>query len=287
MKYLEIDFSIECAPEVIEDARALLADAAGDAGCESFEDTPNGLKAFAQTDNWNEEQIAKAIDDFLIPDVNISYTIKNADDKDWNKEWEEQGFEPINIDDKLLICDAKKSLPDTKDKNIDHIFIDAKLAFGTGTHETTRMIASTLLHLDLKDKRILDCGCGTGILGIIAAKYGAKAVVGYDIDEWSVENSQHNLAINNVENIEIYHGDAHVLNHISGVFDIVTANINRNIILNDIATFKSVMKKDSLLILSGFYQADIPIILEHAKALGMEEYGRKNDNDWACLILTT
>ena len=202
MKYLEIDFSIECAPEVIEDARALLADAAGDAGCESFEDTPNGLKAFAQTDNWNEEQIAKAIDDFLIPDVKISYTIKNADDKDWNKEWEEQGFEPINIDDKLLICDAKKSLPDTKDKNIDHIFIDAKLAFGTGTHETTRMIASTLLHLDLKDKRILDCGCGTGILGIIAAKYGAKAVVGYDIDEWSVENSQHNIAINNVENIE-------------------------------------------------------------------------------------
>lgn len=116
MKYLEIDFSIECAPEVIEDARALLADAAGDAGCESFEDTPNGLKAFAQTDNWNEEQIAKAVDEFLIPDVNISYTIKNADDKDWNKEWEEQGFEPINIDDKLLICDAKKSLPDTKDK---------------------------------------------------------------------------------------------------------------------------------------------------------------------------
>ena len=204
MKYLEIDFSIECAPEVIEDARALFADAAGDAGCESFEDTPSGLKAFAQTDNWNEEQIAKAIDDFLIPDVNISYTIKNADDKDWNKEWEEQGFEPINIDDKLLICYAKKSLPDTKDKNIDHIFIDAKLAFGTGTHETTRMIASTLLHLDLKDKRILDCGCGTGILGIIAAKYGAKAVVGYDIDEWSVENSQHNIAINNVENIEAW-----------------------------------------------------------------------------------
>ena len=287
MKYLEIDFSIECAPEVIEDARALLADAAGDAGCESFEDTQNGLKAFAQTDNWNEEQIAKAIDDFLIPDVNISYTIKNADDKDWNKEWEEQGFEPINIDDKLLICDAKKSLPDTKDKNIDHIFIDAKLAFGTGTHETTRMIVSTLLHLDLKDKRVLDCGCGTGILGIVASKYGAKTVIGYDIDEWSVENSQHNIAINNVENIDIYHGDAHVLNHISGVFDIVVANINRNIILNDIATFKSVMNKDSLLILSGFYQTDIPTILEHAKALGMEEYGRKNDGDWACLILTT
>lgn len=287
MKYLEIDFSITCGAEVLEDARALLADAAGEAGCESFEDTPNGLKAFAQTDNWNEEVIVKAIEEFLIPDVTISYTIKDADNKDWNQEWEEQGFEPINIDNKLLICDAKKSLPDTEDKKIDHIFIDAKLAFGTGTHETTRMIASTLLHLDLKDKRILDCGCGTGILGIIAAKYGAKAVVGYDIDEWSVENSQHNIAINNVENIEIYHGDAHVLNHISGVFDIVTANINRNIILNDIATFKSVMKKDSLLILSGFYQADIPIILEHAKALGMEEYGRKNDNDWACLILTT
>ena len=287
MKYLEIDFSITCGAEVLEDARALLADAAGEAGCESFEDTPNGLKAFAQTDNWNEEVIVKAIEEFLIPDVTISYTIKDADNKDWNQEWEEQGFEPINIDNKLLICDAKKSLPDIEDKKIDHIFIDAKLAFGTGTHETTRMIVSTLLHLDLKDKRVLDCGCGTGILGIVASKYGAKTVIGYDIDEWSVENSQHNIAINKVENIDIYHGDAHVLNHISGVFDIVVANINRNIILNDIATFKSVMNKDSLLILSGFYQTDIPVILEHAKALGMEEYGRKNDGDWACLILTT
>ena len=286
MKYLEIEFSIDCNTNVAEDVRALLADAAGEAGCESFEDTPNGLRAYVQTDLWNENAMKEAINDFPIANVNIQYSVSDADDIDWNKEWEEQGFTPINIDNKLLICDAKKSLPDTKDDKIDHIFIDAKLAFGTGNHETTRMIVSTLLHFDLTDKRVLDCGCGTGILGIVALKYGAKSVVGYYIDEWSVENSKHNAEINNVENIEIYQGDANVLNHISGVFDIVLANINRNIILNDISTLKSVMHKGSLLILSGFYMTDVPMILDHAKQLGLEEYGRKNEGEWACLVLT-
>ena len=170
MKYLEIEFSIDCITNVAEDVRALLADAAGEAGCESFEDTPNGLRAYVQTDLWNENAMKEAINDFPIANVNIQYSVSDADDIDWNKEWEEQGFTPINIDNKLLICDAKKSLPDTKDDKIDHIFIDAKLAFGTGNHETTRMIVSTLLHLDLTDKRVLDCGCGTGILGIVALK---------------------------------------------------------------------------------------------------------------------
>ena len=133
---------------------------------------------------------------------------------------------------------------------------------------------------------MIDCGCGTGILGIVAAKHGAKRVIGYDIDEWSVENSRHNAALNGVENMEVYHGDANVLNHISGVFDVVMANINRNILLNDLETFKNVMAKGGLLILSGFYVADIPLLLKHARQLGLEEFGRKQEGDWACLILT-
>jgi len=226
-----------------------------------------------------------AIEHFIIPGVHITYTVRNADDKDWNQEWEAQGFEPIDIEGRLLICDAKKPVPATTGKT-EHVFIDAKLAFGTGTHETTRLIASTLLHQNLKDKRVIDCGCGTGILGIVAAKHGAKRVIGYDIDEWSVKNSRHNAALNGVENMEVYHGDANVLNHISGVFDIVMANINRNILLNDLETFKNVMAKGGLLILSGFYLADIPLLLKHARQLGLEEFGRKQEGDWACLILT-
>lgn len=285
MKYFEIDFKLECNPETADDARALLADAAGEAGCESFEDTENGLKAFTQMENWNEDVMKKAIEHFIIPGVHITYTVRNADDKDWNQEWEAQGFEPIDIEGKLLICDAKKPVPATTG-NTEHVFIDARLAFGTGTHETTRLIISTLLHQNLKDKRVIDCGCGTGILGIVAAKYGAKRVIGYDIDEWSVENSRHNAALNGVENMEVYHGDANVLNHISGVFDVVMANINRNILLNDLETFKNVMAKGGLLILSGFYLADIPLLLKHARQLGLEEFGRKQEGDWACLILT-
>ena len=110
MKYFEIDFKLECNPETADDARALLADAAGEAGCESFEDTENGLKAFAQTENWNEDVMKKAIEHFIIPGVHITYTVRNADDKDWNQEWEAQGFEPIDIEGRLLICDAKRPL---------------------------------------------------------------------------------------------------------------------------------------------------------------------------------
>ena len=285
MKYFEISFSIKGNEDVFETARDLLADTAGEAGCESFEETSEGLIAYCQVDNWDEDLIKESIENFIIPNVTISYNVKDADDKDWNQEWEEKGFEPINIDNKIIVCDAKKPLPDDIPANTEHIFIDTKLAFGTGTHQTTRMIVSTLLHLDLHNKSVLDCGCGTGILGIAAAKLGAINVVAYDIDEWSVNNARHNAEINAIENISVYQGDSTVLNHISGVFDIVMANINRNILLNDMPTFKSLMTSNSLLILSGFYQTDIPVLLDKAKELGLEEYGRKQDGEWACLVL--
>jgi ribosomal protein L11 methyltransferase len=149
------------------------------------------------------------------------------------------------------------------------------------------MIVSTLLHSDIEGKRVLDCGCGTGILGITASKLGAQEVVGYDIDEWSVENTRHNAEINKVENMDVLHGDSTVLNHISGVFDIVLANINRNILLQDMHQFRDVMAGNSKLILSGFYEEDVPLLLEKAKELGLEEYGRKTDTNWCCLALTT
>ena len=141
------------------------------------------------------------------------------------------------------------------------------------------------MNLDLDGKRVLDCGCGTGILGITAARLGAKDVVGYDIDEWSVENAKHNAKLNGVENIEIYEGDAHVLNHISGVFDLVMANINRNILLQDMESFKSVMNHGAQLILSGFYEEDVTLLLEKAKTLGLSEKGKKKNGNWICLLL--
>ena len=164
------------------------------------------------------------------------------------------------------------------------IAIDAKMAFGTGTHETTRMIVSSLLDTDLSGKRVIDCGCGTGILGIVAAKLGASEVVSYDIDNWSVENTQHNAKLNGVD-IEVLEGDRNVLSHVSGLFDIVMANINRNILLDDMHAYEDVMQHNGILILSGFYQSDIQMLKEKAAELGLIEVKRLTDGDWCCLIL--
>lgn len=291
MKYYAIKFNIQTSDDMLQVARDLLADSAAEAGCESFEDTDNGLTAYAQQEIWNQEEMDSQIEKFPLLDTKITYTVEDAEDKDWNQCWEDEGFAPIIVDDKIVIYDAKHTTLDelsALNTNAETtIAIDAQLAFGTGTHQTTRMIVSTLLHSDIEGKRVLDCGCGTGILGIAASKLGAQEVVGYDIDDWSVNNTRHNAEINKVENMEVLHGDSTVLNHISGMFDIVMANINRNILLQDMHQFRDVMSGNSTLILSGFYEEDVPLLLEKAKELGLEEYGRKTDDNWCCLALTT
>lgn len=187
-----------------------------------------------------------------------------------------------------MIYDAKHpDLHPTTSADHIEIGIEAKLAFGTGNHETTRMIVSTLLGMNLAKKRVLDCGCGTGILGIACSKMGASEIVGYDIDEWSVNNAQHNAQLNEVDNMEVLFGNATVISHISGMFDVVMANINRNILLEDMKAFRSVLNEGGYLILSGFYTEDIPVLTEKAEELGLREVGRKTDEGWACLILTT
>lgn len=291
MKYYAIKFNIQTSDELMQIAKDLLTDCSAEAGCESFEETDNGIIAYAQQEVWDKEEMDSQIESFPLDNTKITYTIEEAEDKDWNQCWEDEGFDPITVDNKIVIYDAKHTTLDElcsfTDKAPIAIAIDAKLAFGTGTHQTTRMIVSTLIHSDIEGKRVLDCGCGTGILGITASKLGAQEVVGYDIDEWSVENTRHNAEINKVENMDVLHGDSTVLNHISGVFDIVLANINRNILLQDMHQFRDVMAGNSKLILSGFYEEDVPLLLEKAKELGLEEYGRKTDTNWCCLALTT
>ena len=193
-------------------------------------------------------------------------------------------YEPIYIDDLCVIHDTTH-LPDNAGGAMD-VTIDAKLAFGTGNHETTRMIVKTLFEVELKGKSVLDCGCGTGILSIVAAKLGASHVTGYDIDEWSVKNTEHNAELNGVrDDVEVLHGDAHVLTHISGIFNIIIANINRNILLNDMPYFKDVLASGGMLILSGFYEDDIPLLVEKASTLGLLYEGKKTENGWAMIVL--
>lgn len=286
MKYLVAKFKIATSEDLLQVCKDLLADSAAEAGFESFEETQEGLEAYVQKELFDKDSLDASIADFPIEGTDISYTIEDAEDKDWNEEWEEQGFDPICVDDQVLIYDAKhpELHPTTSPDHIE-IGIETKLAFGTGNHETTRMIVSTLLNMNLYKMRVLDCGCGTGILGLVASKLGASEVVGYDIDEWSVENAKHNAQLNGVDNLEVYFGNASVINHISGVFDVVLANINRNILLEDMKSFRGVLNEGGYMILSGFYEEDIPVLLEKAKEFGLYESGRRTDNNWTCLVL--
>ena len=216
-----------------------------------------------------------------------------------SQEGEQEGFEPIEVrcvtdnvtcsDEQLLVIHDGRHLP----SDIDHqpsaimIEIDAHLAFGTGTHETTRMICATLLGTPLKGKRVLDCGCGTGILGICALKLGAAQCTAYDIDEWSVDNTRHNSIINQVDSqLTVMHGDASLLDSQQVSFDLVMANINRNILLQDMSRFVSVMAPGSTLLLSGFYEEDCEMLTHAAQACGLTLNGKKQDDAWAMLIFT-
>jgi ribosomal protein L11 methyltransferase len=280
MKYFEVDFTIS---PYSADASDVLAAMAGEAGFETFEETETGLKGYVQQNLFDVSVLKTALEDFPFEDTTISYDIREAEDRDWNEQWEQEGFEPIVISDNLIIHDGRHLPDSTPDISIE---IEEKLAFGTGTHETTRMICSTLLELQPKG-RVLDCGTGTGILSICALKLGAQEAVGYDIDEWSVDNARHNAVINQVDNrFTSLLGDASILNKVEGSFDLVMANINRNILLNDMPQFVSKMNADATLILSGFYTDDCQILIEKAQTLGLTLQQQKEDQQWACLVLT-
>ena len=286
MKYIQVKFTAE--PDS-QDVRDIIAALAAEVGFDSFTDEPDGLVGYCQEDLFNKETLTEIIQSLPIPDVKVSFEAAKAEDKNWNEEWEKAGFDPIIIDNRCAIIyknmeeEIAATYPQIETIPM-KIVIDAKQAFGTGTHETTQMIVSLLLNQDLKEKRVLDCGCGTGILGIVAAKCGAKEVVSYDIDEWSVRNAEHNAELNGVE-LDVLEGDRRVLSHVSGVFDVILANINRNIILEDIDEFVSVMTTESKIILSGFYEQDAETILQKANELGLKENQRLLNHDWCCLLL--
>lgn len=284
MEYFVADFTITCPPDLIQVARDLVADAAANAGFESFEDTDAGLKGYVQKELLDRAVLDGGLENLFLDDTEVTYTLQDAENKDWNEEWEKTGFDPINIQNKVFICDARKESPEVPEGTIP-VYIYARQAFGTGTHETTRMIISTLLGLDLKDAHVLDCGCGTGILGIVASKLDAEHVASYDIDEWSVDNTRHNAERNGIDNLTVYHGNASVLSHISGLYHIVLANINRNILLNDLPAFKEMLYPGGTIIISGFYEEDAPLLLEKAESLGLHEVNRVTDSGWCCLIL--
>ena len=289
MKYNKTLFIISCEDVLLQSVRELLMDACAEIGYESFEEEDKKVYAYIQTSLYDKAKVDEMLHHFPIPNISITYETEELEEQNWNEEWEKQGFETININNKVFIYDARNNADEAEkltQENTINIGIEAKQAFGTGTHETTRMVIASLLNLSLQGKRVLDCGCGTGILGITASKLGASDVIGYDIDEWSVTNSEHNAQLNKVTNMEVLHGDSNILSHVCGFFDVVIANINRNILLADIPHFVNVMAETSTLILSGFYTEDISLLVEKAKEYGFHEYAHQEENNWACVSFT-
>ena len=289
MKYFEVAFTLS---PYSTDACDVLAALAGEVGFETFMETEDGLTGYVQQALFNEQTLKETIEDFPFDGISINYNVREAEDKDWNEQWEQEGFEPIEVRRKMeegrgiIIHDGRHLPVNISDQDIT-IEIDAKLAFGTGTHETTRMICSTLLDLfgNLSPLKVLDCGTGTGILAICALKLGASEAVGYDIDEWSADNARHNAVINRVDDrFTSLLGDVNILKEVEGSFDLVMANINRNILLADMPMMHEKMAPGAQLILSGFYTADIPMLTEKAQSLGMKLVAQEEDNDWACVV---
>ena len=286
MKYFVANFKIECEAELMQPARELLSAAACEAGFEAFEDTDDGLLGYVQRPMYDKEALDAAIADYMPEGAAVSYAVEEVPDQNWNQGWEDEGFEPIGVSDNLVIYDAKHTDREmfAGDDGVMRIFIEARNAFGTGTHQTTRMILRRLLAMDVQGKSVLDCGCGTGILGITASRLGANPVLGYDIDEWSADNAQHNAALNGVENMSVMLGDASVLDNVEDRFDIVIASINRNILIADMPAFRAHMKEGAQLILSGFYEADVPMIEAAAKEHGLSLCDVVTDEEWACAL---
>ena len=307
MKYFEVNFRIEAPAELMQTARDILSAMAGEAGFETFEETDEGLTGYVQQQLLDREALDELTRDFPLPSSTVSYAIYEAEYRDWNEQWEQQGFEPIVVD-RYIIHDGRHlpspsptPAPSPEGRGaaavkatpsggglVGAIEIHARQAFGTGTHETTRMMVSTLAAMELKGKRVLDCGTGTGILAIVALKGGAREAVGYDIDEWSTGNARHNAALNGVDSrFTVMLGDVSVLQNVEGTFDVVLANINRNILLADMPAMAAKLAPGGTLVLSGFLAADVPLLIAKAKDLGLSLMAEKKEAAWRCLVFTS
>lgn len=266
MKYSVATFVLNPYSEAAGD---VLAASLANIGFDTFVPTQEGVVAYVQTSLLDEDAIAVLVNDFPLPDLAITYSLADAPDENWNATWEqEHTFVPVE-------------LPGGK-----QVVVVPRQAFGSGEHATTRMMIQLLSSLDLQGATIIDAGCGTGILGFAAMLLGAKELVAYDIDEWSVSNARDNLCLNeiNPDNVDLRLGDVNVLTEADKA-DVLLANINRNILLADLPSFVAHTRPGGRILLSGFYDADVPLLIEKASEHGLALAAQLSDGEWRALSL--
>lgn len=264
-----------------EDATDYLAAVLGDIGFESFVPDSTGLTAYIKADLFSREEIDVSLEDFPF-EGKRNVEAKFVEGQDWNAEWEKNYFKPIIVGDQCVIHSSFHT--DIPKVEYD-IVIDPKMAFGTGHHATTSLIIGRLLQTDLEGKSVIDMGTGTGILAILAAMRGAGPVYGIEIDGFAYDNAVENTKLNNHDEITLINGDASALDGLPAV-DVFIANINRNVITADIDKYAAHLNSGGIMLLSGFYEHDIPVVMEAAGRYGLSEDGHEVKGDsWTCLKL--
>lgn len=277
--YVEARFDVSPCDETSTD---LLAALLCEKGYESFVPDETGLTAYVKQELFDADAFKEVVNDFPMEAV-IDVKWSTVEGRDWNAEWEKNYFQPIVVDDLCVIHSSfHKDIPSMPYD----IVIDPKMAFGTGHHQTTSLIIRRLLQLPIEGKRVIDMGTGTGILAILAAMRGAAKVDAIEIDAFAHVNAVENVKINNHPEINVILGDASALESLDNA-DIFIANINRNIITGDLKSYASRLNHGGIMLLSGFYENDIPVIMEEAVKYGLKEVTHTTCDNWACLQLTT
>lgn len=276
MQYSQSTFNISANQSFVKD---IWINRLSELGYESFVDLDNNdILAYIQTSQFDSDMLNNALNDFHYEGITYVKT-ELCEDKDWNEEWEKNYFQPIIINDDCIIHSSFQK-PDKAYKY--DITINPRMAFGTGHHQTTYMILSYLLSADLQNKALLDMGCGTAVLAILAAKRGAKPLTAIDIDTWCTDNAKENCQLNGVSNIDIITSDAKALS--DKHFDIILANINRNILIMDMPKYVSCLNKSGKLVISGFYTEDLPLLEDKAAHLNMRLIAVTEKDHWAMAV---
>ncbi len=279
MNYIEVCFVIKTlkSAEINADmVREILIAELGALDFESFVNTKDGLEAYVQQGSFDEESLR---DLYILdnPDFDIKMEVKTIEQQNWNAEWE-KNFTPIEVDGRCMV-----RAPFHENKQVEYdIVIEPKMSFGTGHHETTHQMISHLLNIDVRGKRVLDMGCGTGILAILACMKGASTITGIDIDDWAFQNTLENVRNNQCSQIIVKKGGAELLN--KHEYDLILANINRNILLNDMSIYCDSMRSGSVIVFSGFYSSDINHIDQKARSMGMRLLRQSERNSWVALV---
>ena len=278
MNYYELRFTYQ-SPIETEIINDVLAAELGEIGFESFTQDEQGLQGYIADQQYDEDVLKATLAAFPLEETTIQYVCTPVESKDWNEEWEKNYFKPIRIGNDCLI---RASFHEPEPGFTYTIIIDPKMAFGTGNHETTYLMISWMLEEDLVGKRLLDMGCGTAVLAILARMKGAEKVVAIDIDEWAYENALENIRLNHTEEIEVALGGAEKIAP-NAPFEVIFANINRNILLQDMRHYAEALQPGGLLFMSGFYLEDLPVIEEECHRNGLRLEGYKERHNWVAV----